>query len=177
MSNTKKIERVSAVISKLCNLYIILIPLLLIWIWIDLDRIYGSLENLNDAILPEELALPNRVLGFIFSMIPVALMIWGLSYLKALLKLFQRGIFFSKRNAQLLKNFAKMLFLSTLAIPISGALVSVAVTINNPPGQRSVIFNLGTDELGSFFAAAIFLVLAWVIREASVMSKDSDQLT
>ena len=82
MSNTKKIERVSAVISKLCNLYIILIPLLLIWIWIDLDRIYGSLENLNDAILPEVLALPNRVLGFIFSMIPVAKEVWGMSNAK-----------------------------------------------------------------------------------------------
>ena len=176
MSNIKKIKRVSALISKLCTLGIILMPLLLIWIWIDVDRINGSLESFNDALLPEMLALPNQVLGFIFSMIPVALMMWGLSYLKALFKLFQKGVFFSEKNAQLLQNFAKMLFFSTLALPVSGVLVSIAVTINNLPGQRAVIFNLGTDELSSFFAAAIFLVLAWVMREASLIRKDSDQL-
>ena len=137
MSNTQKIQRVSALMSALRVLIVILLPLLLLWIWVDFERINGTLEYIGNALRPETIALPYRILGFIISMVPVALLMWGLLHLRAFFELFRKAVFFSEANARLLHKFAMMLFFSTLASPIARALVSVAVTINNPPGQRA----------------------------------------
>ena len=72
MKNTQKIQRVSALISTLCSLSLILLPLLQIWIWVDFERINGTLEYIGNALRPETIALPYRILGFIISMVPVA---------------------------------------------------------------------------------------------------------
>ena len=176
MTNTQKIQRVSALISALCSLSLVLLPLLQLWIWVDLEGPHGTLEYLEyigNALRPETIALPYRILGFIISMAPVALLMWGLLHLRALFELFRKAVFFSEANARLLHKFAMMLFFSTLASPIARALVSVALTINNPPGQRAVVVNIGSGDLNSLFVAAVFLAVAWVMREAHTLSQEN----
>ena len=173
MTNTQKIQRVSALMSALCVLIVILLPLLLLWIWVDFERINGTLEYIGNALRPETIALPYRILSFIISMVPVALLMWGLLHLRALFELFRKAVFFSEANARLLHKFAMMLFFSTLASPIARALVSVAVTINNPPGQRAVVVNIGSGDLNSLFVATVFLAVAWVMREAHALAQEN----
>ena len=115
MTNTQNIQRVSALMSALCSLSLALLPLLLLWIWVDFERINGTLEYIGNALRPETIALPYRILGFIISMVPVALLMWGLLHLRALFELFRKAVFFSEANARLLHKFAMMLFFSTLA--------------------------------------------------------------
>ena len=165
MTNTHKIQRVSALMSAICTLSLIFLPLLLIWIWVDFERINGTLEYLGKEFRPDTIALPNRILGFIFSMVPITLLMWGLLHLRALFELFRKAQFFSEANARLLHSFAMMLLFSTLATPIARALVSVAVTINNVPGQRAVVANIDSHDLSSLFVAMVFLTVAWVMRE------------
>jgi len=173
MTNTQKIQRVSALMSALCVLIVILLPLLLLVVWVFVSNGNGTLEYLGDELRPETIALPYRILGFIISMVPVALLMWGLLHLRALFELFRKAVFFSEANARLLHKFAMMLFFSTLASPIARALVSVAVTINNPPGQRAVVVNIGSGDLNSLFVATVFLAVAWVMREAHTLAQEN----
>jgi len=173
MTNTQKIQRVSALMHALCVLILIFFPLFLLWFFMDLERFNGTLEYLGNTLRPETIALPYRILGFIISMVPVALLMWGLFHLMALFELFRKAVFFSEANARLLHKFAMMLFFSTLASPIARALVSVAVTINNPPGQRAVVVNIESGDLNSLFVATVFLAVAWVMREAHALAQEN----
>lgn len=157
----------------LCVLILIFFPLFLLWFFMDLERFNGTLEYLGNTLRPETIALPYRILSFIISMVPVALLMWGLFHLMALFELFRKAVFFSEANARLLHKFAMMLFFSTLASPIARALVSVAVTINNPPGQRAVVVNIESGDLNSLFVATVFLAVAWVMREAHALAQEN----
>ena len=168
MTNTQKIQRISLIMSTICTLSLICLPLLLIWVWIDFDRINGTLEYVGNEFRPDIIALPNRILGFIFSMIPIALLMRGLLHLRALFELFRKEQFFSQTKAMLLHRFAIMLLFSTLAAPVARALVSVAVTFNNVPGQRAVVVNIDSHDLNSLFVAMTFLTVAWVVQEAQL---------
>ncbi len=182
MTNTHKIQRVSVLMSTICLILIWILPLLLLLIWVYLERLNVPLElvgiettyqRLGNVLRPETIALPYRILGFIISMVPVALLMWGLLHLRALFELFRKAVFFSEANARLLHKFAMMLFFSTLASPIARALVSVALTINNPPEQRAVVVNIETGDLNSLFVATVFLAVAWVMREAHALAQEN----
>ena len=173
MTNTQKIQRMSTLITTLCSLSLISLPLLQIWIWVDLLGPHGTFKYINNALHPETIALPYRILGFLISMVPVALLMWGILHLRALFKLFRKAVFFSEANVRLLHKFAMMLFFNTLASPIARSLVSVAVTINNPPGQRAVVFNIEGGDLNSLFVAVVFLAVAWVMREAHALAQEN----
>ena len=173
MTNTHKIQRVSVLMSTICLILVWVLPLLLLLIWVYFERLNVPLEYLGNALRPETIALPYRILGFTISMVPVALLMWGLLHLRALFGLFRKAVFFSEANARLLHKFAMMLFFSTLASPIARALVSVALTINNPPGQRAVVVNIETGDLNSLFVATVFLAVAWVMREAHALAQEN----
>lgn len=165
MTSTHKIQRMSALMSTICSLSLIFLPLLIIWVWVDFDRINGTLEYLGNEFRPDTIALPNRILGLIFSMIPIALLMRGLLHLRALFELFRKEQFFNQAKTKLLHSFAIMLLFSALAAPVARALVSVAVTFNNVPGQRAVVANIDSHDLSSLFVAMVFLTVAWVMRE------------
>ena len=173
MTNTQKIQRMSTLISTLCSLSLIALPLLQIWIWADLLGPHGTFKYIGRAFHPETIALPYRILGFSISMVPVALLMWSILHLRSLFELFRKAVFFSGANARLLHQFAMMLFFNTLASPIARSLVSVAVTINNPQGQRAVVFTISGGDLKSLFVATVFLAMAWVMREAHAMAQEN----
>jgi amino acid transporter len=173
MTRTDKIKRMSALMSTICSLGLIFFPLLVIWVWVDFDRINGSLEYLGDEFRPDTIALPNRILGFIFSMIPIALLMRGLWHLRSLFELFRKEQFLSQTKAKRLRSFAIMLLFSALAAPVVRALVSVAVTFNNVPGQRAVVANIDSQDFNTLFVAMVFLTVAWVMRETHPASVEN----
>ena len=80
-----------------------------------------------------------------------------------------------------------MLLWSTLARPLIEALVSIVITINNPPGQRMVAFSLGTDSLGTdslgtdeisgVFVALLIMLLSLLIAESKSSVDERARLT
>ena len=70
-----------------------------------------------------------------------------------------------------------MLLWSTLARPLTGALVSIVITINNPPGQRTVAFSLGTDEISGVFVALLIMLLSLLMAESKSSVDERARLT
>ena len=107
-----------------------------------------------------------RFFGFTLSIIPTILMIMGLLGLQEFLNNLQKSDYFNPINPTLLRKFACMLLWSTLARPLIGALASIVITINNPPGQRTVTFSLGTDEISGVFVALLIMLLSLLMAES-----------
>tara|TARA_B100001029_G_C14940743_1_gene383068 strand:+ start:336 stop:857 length:522 start_codon:yes stop_codon:yes gene_type:complete len=163
MVDAELIKRASSGMSKLCYLAIVVMPLFFAWIWIDFERVALNLGENNALVMPESLDLLSRIMGFTLSVIPVALLIRGLFSLIKFLDNLQESDYFNHQNSIYLGIFASMLLWSTLVRPITDALVTIAVTFNNPPGQRSVSLNLGIDEITGMFFGVLILILSRLI--------------
>ena len=60
-------------------------PLILVWIWVDPERVVQDLSDTSDLVLPEAIGFLTRFFGFTLSIIPTILMIKGLLSLKEFL--------------------------------------------------------------------------------------------
>ena len=166
MVDANTIKRASSGMSILCYFAIVVMPLFFVWIWIDFERIALNLDENNALVMPESLSLLSRIMGFTLSVIPVVLLIVGLFSLIKFLDNLQEYDYFNHQNSMYLGRFASMLLWSTLVRPLTDAFVTIAVTFNNPPGQRSVSFNLGTDEITGMFFGTLILILSRLIAES-----------
>jgi hypothetical protein len=128
-------------------------------------------------VLPEAIGFLTRIFGFTLTIIPTILMIMGLLSLQEFLNNLQESDYFNPNNPTLLRKFAYMLLWSTLARPLVGALVSIVITINNPQGQRTVAFSLGTDEISGVFVALLMMLLSLLMAESKSSVDERAHLT
>ena len=177
MEGAITIERLSNAVSKLCYISIAVMPLILVWIWMDPERVAQDFSDTSDLVLSEAIGFLNRIFGFTLSIIPTILMIMGLLSLQEFLNNLQKSDYFNPNNPTLLRKFAYMLLWSTLARPLIGALVSIVITINNPPGQRTVTFSLGTDEISGVFVALLIMLLSLLMAESKSSVDERARLT
>ena len=177
MEGAITIERLSNAVSKLCYISIAVMPLILVWIWMDPERVAQDFSDTSDLVLSEAIGFLNRIFGFTLSIIPTILMIMGLLSLQEFLNNLQKSDYFNPNNPTLLRKFAYMLLWSTLARPLIGALVSIVITINNPPSQRTVTFSLGTDEISGVFVALLIMLLSLLMAESKSSVDERARLT
>ena len=166
MKAIKKIHLLCTLLSKLCILGLVCLPLLQVWIWIDVGRLVDALSNLGGLIIPQELAPLNRGIGFLLSMIPISFLMLGLIKLRELCLLLKKNYRFEKQHLELLHKFTLMLLYGSFIAPITRALISIVVTIDNPPGNRALVVSLDSEDLFCMFLAAVLLLIVWSLNEA-----------
>ncbi len=170
-SNKTRLQTVSRWLHRLSLLVLITLPLVNILIWMNVETFLVNSRSF--PVIPDYIGPLNLFLGFLAAMIPVWFLMIGVWNLSRLFASFAEARFFTGETSNLLLSFTKMLICSVLATPIAGALTSVAVTMNYPEGQRMLSFQVSNNELSTLFIAAVFLAIAWVLREAQLLAKEN----
>lgn len=177
MNNIQRIHKLSYMLQILCNLLILGLPLLMVYVWLNFEAFIPAISQTQHIPLQAEYIGPlNLILGFVFSLIPLAVGIYGLLKLRQLFALYRQSKFFSGENVLCLRAFAASLFANALLTPLTGALISVALTINNPPGERTLSISLGSPQLLMAFIAAIFFIIAWIMVEGRKLADENEQI-
>ena len=57
---------------------------------------------------------------------------------------------------------------------IHRSLLSVALTLHNPPGQRIFTLDIGSPDLTALLLGNILAVIAWVMEEGRKLQEDQD---
>lgn len=171
-----RIRRVSRVMSALCLIGMVGLPISLAlgwWYPQILGGPYPASEGLWGA--PDDLPALNRLLGFLVSMIPAGILMFGLARLRAMFGLYQAGEIFSIGSARCLKQFAATVLLQVLLAPLAGAAHSVIVTFDNPPGERMLTLSFGSAEYSAILLGGLLLVIAWVMGEGAKLADENRQ--
>jgi len=175
MDNLTKLKRVSALLHRACTLYLVLAPLTVIAVWLNFERFGPHIDDLRSLPIQLEFVGPlNLWLAFAFSALPVGLLMAGVWRLREVLKQFSQGVVFTATGAGHLHAFATLLFISVLVSPFTRALTSVALTMGNPPGQRTLAFTLGSDDLSKLFMAGVLLAIVWILREGYRLTLENE---
>ncbi len=183
MPNSSRIQRVSRIMQGICTFLIWVLPVYVIGVWFIFDEALlqhitklGHVEPHLTIFSITTFSITTRILGCLVSMVPMAISIFGLFHLGHLFRLFGQGEIFGSENVHELLIVTRSLFAYGIATPIIGAVLSVIVTMNNPPGEKQLAFGIGTDDLTIFFIATVSLIIGWVMAEGHKISEENAQI-
>lgn len=106
-----------------------------------------------------------QFLGFLVDMLPVSIVMYGLSLLIRLFKNYELGNIFTLENAKYYRNLGLTLFYWIVAHEISRSLMSFVVTFRNPPEKRSIVFMINEWDFTIALVGGLILIIAWVMSE------------
>ena len=177
MKNLARIQRISRIMRHACTLMAVAIPIVLAVMWATFESWAPTHpELINIRPLPSSVPATTLVLGFLISMIPGGLTIYAVWRLRTLFGLYAQGMIFTAANIRCLRSFALAVLGFALAKLISGSLMSVALTINNPPGERMLSVSFGSSEVTTLFIGCVFLVISWIMEEGRELAEEQAQI-
>ena len=96
-------------------------------------------------------------------------------YVFMLLKLYVKEDIFSKIHAHYFKRIGQFILLyGTLGLLLGGSFHSIAVTFNNPPGERILAISFGTPNLTMLVMASVITLIGWVTLEGFKILSEQD---
>jgi len=175
MENTQRITAVSRKLRLACTGLIFCLPVATVLFWIFFNQIYFS--TLQPSIsLPvhvnQDLTGLQRFLAFLANLIPLAATLYGLQKLRELFALYESGSIFTDRNVACLRSLGRTLIVWVGCDVVRCALLSIVLTLNNPPGQRLLVVGLNSADFTAVFVGIVVLIISWVMDEARKREED-----
>ena len=175
MASTVRVRRVSRVLAVVSTIGVVAVPVMAAGLWalIELSTLKTAVPSIANLDAAQPISGPARLVGFLGTMLPGAAVMVGLLYLRRLFNAYAAGEIFTVRNAARICGFAWSVIAMGLLRPVSGILASVAVTLGNPPGERSLVVGFGSPEVNILFVGGVLLVIGWVMREAAKLADEN----
>jgi hypothetical protein len=184
MDTRSKIKRVSRILRYLTLIYLCAGPISKAIFWITNGEPLHPFFKISiwpEALIAENCLRPiatlapmTKILGFLVSLIPNIFSVLALYYLARLFKLFEGLEFFSQNSVSLLRKIGFALLGGQLIYPIYTALISLTVTISNPPGERMIATAFGTAELSWTALALVIILASWIMDEGRKLQEEQE---
>lgn len=168
MENTHRITTLSRRMKFICIGLIFCLPVICALFWIFFNYLYsvtGSMIPLP-VRLDHDLATNSRFLAFLSTIPQLGVTIYGLWKLKELFALYEKSSIFTEENVNCFKSLGKALIAWVICDVAGNALLSMALTINNPPGQSVIVVGLNSGDFTGMFVGAVVLIISRVMDEA-----------
>jgi hypothetical protein len=161
----------------LCTLAVFAVPLGLALLWMNFQQAAPSMPGINRLPIQfENLTGLTLVMGFLVSLIPTGVALYGVIRLRRMFTLCSEGKIFTGENVKCVRDFAWSLFGYAVLSPITVGLLSVVLTYDNPPGQRALAISISSNDIQTLFISAIFLVIAWIMVEGRKLADENAQI-
>lgn len=115
----------------------------------------------------------NRGLALLVSLLPGAMSMLVCWNLVRLFSAYARGMLFTEMNALYIKRAGIWLVARQLFDPFYGALLSVILTLDNPPGQRMLTLGLGSTNLLGVLVGLLIILVAWIMQEGCRLQEEN----
>jgi hypothetical protein len=179
--NSIKLQRISKRLG--CFFYIgtFVLPVFVIFYWLGynsppIQLINSVFPGSHGGEMPQVLELNSRLIGLVGDLPALAVTLFSLDTLRRLFFLYAKGVFFRAENVAHYQKLSKLAFWGILANIFDKTLVNLALTINNPPGQRVLTISFTQDHVKLMFVAIILMIIARVMNEGREIY-DENQLT
>lgn len=152
------------------------LPLLLVGVWFYADQIAASSRTVPLRAISFPLSPLTRCGMVLLTGLVTAPTYWGLFALRRFLKACCDEQYLTSQNSRYLKRFAFGLIGSAFLSPVSGAALSVLLTMHNPPGQKMLAISIGSTQLTLAAVGVLLFVLANLLKRASLIAEEHAQI-
>jgi hypothetical protein len=170
-----RVRRLSRMMARGCLATSVLLVAAMIAYWVATPAhlLYGQ-AGLAGRTLAEA-GWSIRILACGISMVPLAVMIYGLVNARSCFAAFAAGDIFSVEAIKHLRAFAIAVAISALLKPFAGAALSILLSWNEAAGRKTLVLNVGSDTLLALIFAGTVAVIAWVMTEAIAIAEENKQ--
>lgn len=177
----QKIQRVSFLFKILFQTAFILLPIILAFFWyrapLPLEFFNGSISM---SFIPKSILAINhspftlniKILGFLISLIPTAIVEFILWFLIKLFTLYEQAEIFTLQNVKYIRNIGCTLLVGQILDPIYQVLLSATLTWQNTPGQRLATITLGGTDAGIVLVALFTILISWIMAEGCKLREE-----
>lgn len=175
----KKIQLISHYLLWIFRALLVLLPISLLLFWIDaptglikntLGDSWASILSINYmAQMPpvlHALSSKTKMIGFLISLIPFSINMLTVYFLLKLFSNYAKLNIFSSDNAKRIKLIGWVILIGQILKPIHDALLSAALTWNNPAGHRLMTVSLNRTNIALIICAIMIILISWVMTEA-----------
>ncbi|MBI5605932.1 MAG: DUF2975 domain-containing protein [Deltaproteobacteria bacterium] len=173
MENTQRITKVSRNLRRICTGLIYGLPIACALFWIFFNRLYALMPMIPLPVhVKSDLTALTRLLAFLVDLIPLGIVIYGLQKLRSLFGLYENQLIFTKQNVDCFRSLGRILIFWVIGDVVRNSLLTVVLTLNNPPGQRMISFGLYSADFTGIFVGLVILVISWVMDEGRKIQED-----
>ena len=173
MENSQRITTVSRNLRRTCTGLIYGLPIACALVWTFFNRLYTLVPMIPLPVhVNPDLTALTRFLAFLVDLIPLGAVIYGLQKLRSLFGLYENRMIFTEQNVDCFRSLGRALILWVIGDVVRNSLLSVVLTINNPPGQRVITFGLYSADFTAIFVGIVILVISWVMDEGRKIQED-----
>ncbi|MCZ4281727.1 DUF2975 domain-containing protein [Kiloniella laminariae] len=167
-----RIGRASRKYRLLFTLLLVLVPLLDLIYWGGFNHLPEGFHDDLPVSITGELSALSLLLAFLASLIPLSVTLYGLLALKKLFGLYEQGIIFAEENVRCFQKLGYCCIASVVAGILFTPLASVALTLDNLPGQRELVIDLNSNDLSALVIGGIILLVSWVMEEGKKLEDE-----
>ena len=159
----------------------VLTPIAVCYYWLTVETSYDFLTSFGviqvshniDSYTQLPLTLTTRILATIVSLFLCSIIMYALKVLINLFRSYERNEIFSLDNVMSYQKLGYSLFYWVGASVVYGALMSVILSFNNPPGDRMLAIGfVGVDFL-TLVLGFIILIISWVMKEGYILADEN----
>jgi Protein of unknown function (DUF2975) len=116
----------------------------------------------------------QKFLGFSSNMLQIIFYMLFLFRISELFKAFEKLRFFKSKNVRTLKKASWALVFSQIIYPFHIATLSLALTYNNPVGERVLSTGVGSYQIGILVIGLSILLAGWIFDEAVKLHQEQE---
>ena len=176
MDNIGKIKKLSSLIRGGTTLLMAALVLSDIVFWVFINSINQQFLTVNSKPVPlasGELSVPLMLVGFLVSLLPLSVLLYGLLNLRRLFSDYSRGEIFAPGHLLLFRKMAKSIAFCVFFSVIYESAKSVLFSLGNPPGQRVLEIGFSSDKVFVLLFCGIIWVIAWIMDEGYRLSEEN----
>ena len=184
-----QIQRTATLFLLVFRALLIVIPLMvcLQWFFTDIPiiqswvKVFGFFDPIKTDIggfkavwiADHIFTLKEKWIGFGGTMIGLSPLFLAITLLIPIFKNYRINNIFSLTNAKYYQKLGYVFFYDSLiAKPICQALLTIAATLSNPPGQQQIMITFGMINLESIFCGAIIIVITRVMYMGNKLQEE-----
>ncbi len=167
----------SRVLRGVSTVLIVAVPVGVIWTWANFDSLSAILPSTAGVDFDaENITLPILVAGGMLNMLPGVIAMYGFWHLRQLFGLFLEDRYFDREAIQHVRRFAAAALAYGFAAPVSRILITLVVSLTNPPGERILRLTISSDDLVIIFLSAVFFLIARIWDKAREIDHENAQI-
>jgi len=172
--HSDRLRRFSKAMAMLTTLGMLLIAVAMVLVFLIPDWTRNLLlARLGQAGHDLSLSTGHLIAAAAITAVPVGVLLFGLWQVRALFLNFASGHVFTLASARLLRDFAGAVLAQAILGPISSTALSIALTLNNPPGGRQLVIALSVHDYLALIIGGVLLAVAWVMVEATCIADEN----
>jgi hypothetical protein len=173
MDNTQRITTLSRKLRLVCGGLIYCSPVACGLIWIFFNRLYAYAPMMPLPVhVDHDLPGLTRLLAFLADLIPLVAIIYGLQRLRSLFLLYENGAIFTEQTVKCFHGMGRALIIWVACHVVRTTLLSVILTIDNPPGKRIIALMFDSGDFAGVFVGVVVLIISWVMDEGRKIQED-----